>query len=311
MIIYGAGMAGLIAGNMLRRFEPVIKEAQPSLPNNHAALLRFRSDIASKATTIPFKKVKVQKSIYFGDKHHSKSTIYFNNMYSNKVADKVMGRSISNLDDAERYIAPEYFLGQMAKGVDIEFNQKLNSEVIYNQKHNPEHDIISTIPMPMLMDLVKWPDKPEFKWNKIWSVWGKINKPDCDVYQTVYFPDSYDSHYRISITGNIYIAEYITEPTETFLQEKSLKILRDVFGIVNPELENLHIKKQEYGKLLPIDEKVRKEFILYMTDQYRIYSLGRFATWRQILLDDIVEDVHQIEKLVEFRDDYKRRLNAR
>ena len=58
MIIYGAGMGGLLTANMLRRYNPTIKEAQPSLPNNHDALLRFRSDKVAIATGIPFKKVK-------------------------------------------------------------------------------------------------------------------------------------------------------------------------------------------------------------------------------------------------------------
>jgi hypothetical protein len=50
MKIIGAGMAGLIAGHMLRRHSPEIHEAASSLPNNHSALLRFRSDAVAKAT---------------------------------------------------------------------------------------------------------------------------------------------------------------------------------------------------------------------------------------------------------------------
>ena len=63
MIIYGAGLAGLLAGNMMRSFNPVVKEAQSSLPNNHGALLRFRSDKVETATAVPFKKVRVKKAI--------------------------------------------------------------------------------------------------------------------------------------------------------------------------------------------------------------------------------------------------------
>ena len=54
----------------------------------------------------------------------------------------------------------------------------------------------------------------------------------------------------------------------------------------------------KYGKLLPIEEKVRKEFILYLTQQYNIFSVGRFATWRQLLLDDIVDDINVIDNMV-------------
>jgi len=78
--IYGAGMAGLLAANMLRRFKPEVCEAQPSLPNNHAALLRFRTDACSRATGIPFRKVSVQKAISYEGRLISQSNIALNNI---------------------------------------------------------------------------------------------------------------------------------------------------------------------------------------------------------------------------------------
>jgi hypothetical protein len=67
---------------------------------------------------------------------------------------------------------------------------------------------------------------------------------------------------------------------------------------------------QKYGKLSPIDEQKRRAFILAMTDQYRVYSLGRFATWRQILLDDVVKDVQVIEGYMTERDAYSRSMKG-
>ena len=43
MIIWGAGLACLLA-NMFRKWSPVVYEKQDSLPNNHNALLRFRTN---------------------------------------------------------------------------------------------------------------------------------------------------------------------------------------------------------------------------------------------------------------------------
>ena len=37
MIIYGAGLAGLLSGNILRKYHPKIDESQSELPNNHSA----------------------------------------------------------------------------------------------------------------------------------------------------------------------------------------------------------------------------------------------------------------------------------
>jgi len=310
MIIYGAGMAGLLAGNMLRRFNPVIFESQSELPNNHAALLRFRSDIASKATHIPFKKVKVDKLISCDNEIHDRPNLKFTNMYSEKVTGKIMGRSINNLDPVERYIAPPNFIELMSNGVKIEYGTALDAGSL-------EYDgaVISTIPMNIMMDIVKWPDKPEFNYSTIWTISGEIERPHTCVYQTIYYPDPDFPFYRVSITGNTIIAES-TFNVRDFGWELS-QLLREDFGIISSETSNcsrldfesnLQVKEQKYGKLLPIDEKSRKEFITFLTDKYNIYSLGRFATWRQILLDDIVKDVNIIEQMVECRDDYSRKL---
>ncbi len=51
-------------------------------------------------------------------------------------------------------------------------------------------------------------------------------------------------------------------------------------------------------KILPIDEDVRKRFIMWASDKHQVYSLGRFATWRPgLLLDDVVNDVRVIQRI--------------
>lgn len=307
MFIFGAGMAGLIAGNMLRRFDPVIYEYQSELPNNHAALLRFRTDSASKVTNLPFKKVNVQKAIRYGDSNTYEPNLFFSNMYSQKVSGKVMGRSIKNLDPVERYIAPPDYISQMAKSCTIKYNSPLTLDFL--KQNSDKSPIISTIPMPSLMDMVGWKDKPEFEFLPIWSVVGTIKHPTTDVYQTIYFPGD-ERFYRASITGNQFICEYISEPGASLnLEFEAASILHHAFGIDCALFDgDLTVKEQKFGKLMPVDEQARKEFILYMTDNYRVYSLGRFATWRQLLMDDVVEDVKVIEKLVSYRNDYERKL---
>lgn len=325
MNIYGAGMAGLLAAIALRRFNPTIFEAQSELPNNHAALLRFRSDIASQATRIPFKRVQVNKLVSHAGKLYDKPNLKLSNMYSQKVTKKVMGRSINNLDPVTRYIAPPDFINQMASGVNIEYNKPLTREILRARAgQGAPEPIISTIPMNILMDMVDWPDKPEFEFATIWSVWGEFEEPVCDVYQTVYFPDYTDPYYRISITGKQFIAEYIEDPSTHYSEgsgsindfpashnmfEDLAAVIAREFGIHSFRMRGeLEVKEQKYGKLIPIPERQRKEFIMYMTDKFGIYSLGRFATWRQLLLDDIVEDVEVIEDLIDHRDNYSRAI---
>ena len=47
-----------------------------------------------------------------------------------------------------------------------------------------------------------------------------------------------------------------------------------------------------------------------MTDTYKIYSVGRFATWRQLLLDDVVEDIAIVEEFISNQDNYKRKMHS-
>jgi hypothetical protein len=301
MIIYGAGMAGLLAGNMLRRFDPKILEAQSSLPNNHSALLRFRTGEVGNLTGIPFEKVRVLKAIgRICGKLDNIVTLRDNNEYSFKVAGEIINRSILSLDPVDRYIAPHNLISQLAQQCDIYYDEPMAHPV----------ECISTIPMPRLMDIVGWKDRPEFKYKPIVTVNATLSSPHVDVYQTIYFPDERLPYYRASLTGNLLTVEY---PGHVEPHECDWERLLNYFGVWACSMGNVTVKRQEYGKLLPIDEALRKQFILAMTDQYRIYSVGRFATWRQILMDDVVQDLRRIDIWISERNNYSRHLhhNAR
>ena len=66
MKIIGAGMAGLLAANMLRKHEPTVIEAQSTLPSNHGALLRFRSPVVAEASNQHFQRVLITKGLSWG-----------------------------------------------------------------------------------------------------------------------------------------------------------------------------------------------------------------------------------------------------
>ena len=153
---------------------------------------------------------------------------------------------------------------------------------------------------------MEW-EKPEFKFNAIWVVTWEILTPDVDVFQTIYYPADDVPYYRASINGNRLIVEYAQQPDENYLPHD---ILWD-FGIGGVNLSDGRFKKQSYGKILNIDEKLRRKFVMAMTDDNNIYSLGRFATWRQLLLDDIVGDARKIDRWIETRDDYGRTRDGR
>lgn len=302
MIIIGAGLAGLLAGNMLRRHKPIIYEAQASLPNNHAALLRFRTSKVGDACGITFKKVKVSKAINYDGNLTNYNSIALQNMYSHKVTGEYHPRSIGSLEDCERYIAPENFIEQAAANLNIVYDKEcaLPNELGMAKRNFP---IISTIPMNLIMNIIGWKEKPEFKYLPIWSITAEV-PGICNLHQTIYYPGK-DIWYRASITGNKLIVECIKDPvdeSELTAEQIANMILFD-FGI-DEVITETKIKYQKYGKLLPIDDNLRKRFMLHLTQNYGIYSLGRFATWRQILMDDCVNDVNVIENMITKQDAY-------
>jgi|TARA_R100001509_G_C4739603_1_gene172732 hypothetical protein len=155
--------------------------------------------------------------------------------------------------------------------------------------------IISTIPMPAMMDIVGWKEKPEFPYRSIWSCWCTIADYDVSVNQTIYYPDLKDPYYRASLLGNKFILEYNQEPWQS--HEDVSSVLANDFGI-DSKVKDLHVKKQKFGKISSIDDNLRKEFLYYLTREFNVYSLGRFATWKQIILDDVVDDANKVMKLI-------------
>jgi hypothetical protein len=160
--------------------------------------------------------------------------------------------------------------------------------------------------MPALMDAMSWETKPTFKYSPVYVVTADIVAPFADVYQTIYYPAPNNPIYRASITGNRIIIEYIHDPCFPdipSLHHSVEKTLED-FGINNCVLAGFTENKQPFGKIVPIDSSVRKNFIHTMSQDMQIYSLGRFATWRQILLDDLVGDIKFIEEFIVQKDSY-------
>ena len=304
MNIIGAGMAGLLAGQMLKRHSPVILQAQPALPNNHSAVLRFGSSTIGDLLGIPFRPVKMIKAHL---------------PWQNKVADvlsysiKCSGvarsdRSIIRESQGEtRWIAPDNLISRMAEGLDIEFNNKVVS--LISRMPTSVSPIISTIPMPFLMQALNF-DTTGVKFEYVSGANLRMKIPNCDAYVSLYVPDPKLKFNRISITGNELIAEYAFPGLEPSFLQSSIDRLNpfneadaalDLLGFPHWSSEvmglNPTLTPQKYSKILPIDDGLRRRFLGFATDKFNIFSLGRFATWKPgLLLDDLVQDIRQIEK---------------
>ena len=304
MKILGAGMAGCLMGVLNPGAK--IYEANNKLPDTHRAVLRFRDEKISKATGIPFKKVKVYKTIWADGKERMLGPQWIN-QYSKKVTGRFQARSIINLDTVERYIAPSNFhqiLADMCEGninLGMEVTAISKHAIVFNHCDEVNRDfepVVSTMPMPIMAKILEIDTYGEpFKHQPITVTRFKVT--DCDVYQTIYYPKNDTPAYRATLTGDDLIIESIGDWTPDTIHP-----ILESFGINIHQLDlGVHSAEsiraeQKYGKISPIDESVRRDFMLKLTTEHNIYSVGRFACWRNILLDDVYEDNFKVRAMI-------------
>lgn len=299
MKIIGAGLAGLLAAHAWPTAEVFEAELAPRAA--HKALLRFRSDAVAKLTGVDFKPVTVRKGIWHRGEFVCPS-IQLANLYAQKVTGTLIGdRSIWDVEPAVRYIAPETFYEQLLEavatrikwGVPFDFSSRGDAE-----------PVISTAPFPITLKATGvLLEGVELKRSPI--VVSRVRLANADVYQTIYFPDNSMTVYRASITGSLVILEQISDAV---LRERDIADILKVFG-VEMEFEVLDRSEQKYGKIVPIESSIRKRALHRLTVEHNIYSLGRFATWRNILLDDVVNDIAVIRRMMRVSD-YERLQHA-
>lgn len=297
-LIVGAGFAGLLAAHAWPT--ATVIDAAPGPMAAHKALLRFRSEAAARLTGVTFRKVMVRKGIFYGQNFVAPN-IALCNQYARKTIGLFQDRSVWNMDPVERYVAPESWYEQLLEAV--------GSRIKWGLPHNVEFGLpltVSTAPMPVNLQtyqLAQWSAESrqqiEFRRSPIRVKRWRI--PNCDVHQTVYFPSLETAIYRASITGSLLIIEeaggFAPEPHPLLWAERA-------FGIDPESVELLDATEQKYGKVDELPAALRKSILFELTSKCNLYSLGRFATWRNILLDDVVDDIAVIKRLMNARHPY-------
>jgi hypothetical protein len=296
MYILGAGMAGLLAAVLNPK--AVILEAAAEPPNNHNAVLRFRTPQIGNITGMPFRKVQVRKAIWYDGRLFSDCDPRMANLYSQKVSGSVLNRSIWNLEPVERYIAPPDFNVQLLDmlGARIMYGTDINHIDANQIDHSGDAvwragmPIISTMPMPVLARVCGVDVPAVFQHQSITT--EKWRVANCDVHQTIYFPGHYTSLYRATLTGDELILE------SAGAADFSVEEAAEAFGLQLSDLSFIKGGVQKYGKIAPVPDSLRKNFMFRMSSELGIYSLGRYATWRNILLDDVHDDIFKIRQLM-------------
>lgn len=292
--IIGAGLSGLLAAHAWQKAELIEQLSEGELrARMHAAVLRFRSDAVSRLTGIPFRQVTVRKGIWSGGAFVPPS-IGVANRYAQKcVGALVADRSIWSADGAPaaRWVAPQEFPERLLDAVlpRIEFGWEWTGSYPNAERDSP---IVSTIPLPVMLRKLEWA-LPHFQRAKIWVQHADL-PIGTDVHQTVYFPDDELPIYRASMTGRRLIMEF-ARPIDGTLELESWMHVERAFGISMPAVRAAGDK--EFGKIVDLPTAMRKPILAKLTADLNVYSLGRFATWRNILLDDVVQDIEMIRRM--------------
>lgn len=286
MKIFGAGLSGLIAG--IANPKAQIYERSKFGEQGHQALLRFRDMSVSNMTGIKFKKVKVIKSIWFEGRERQPSPRLVA-MYSHKNTGHYANRSIMNIETVERYIAPDNFQELLVK----ECKERIfYGYTVSKGGFHCEEDIISTLPLSFNASMLGYDFDTSRNKSVIYVT--RIAVEECDMYSTVYYPDKKLSIYRASITGETLIIE-----SKGLIEENEISIVMDSMGLSYSNcsviLDN-HI--QPMGKLSEVNDSERRMMIYKMSHDHGVFSLGRFALHKNILLDDVAKDIRVIKSMM-------------
>lgn len=296
--IIGAGMAGLLAGAMFRG-EAQIYEAAPSLPNNHHALLRFRSNEISHYLNIPFQEVDVLKVV-----REYVNPVAQAIAYSRKATGTASLRSSVTAEGKieRRYIAPDDFIHQMAahQHNPIVYDSPVMDKSWFEEPAAKGTPVISTMPMPRLMDVLGYPHRSSFGYRHGWVINASLNI-ESRACATIYYPDPAMPIIRATLTNALLQIELIEdyERNDTMWPiEQVMSLVMADFGLDSISYE-MKLEAQKYAKISPIPERERRRFIMWATDHFGIYSVGRFAIWKPgLLLDDVFKDIMKIQRMI-------------
>lgn len=303
--IIGAGMAGLLTGAMLRN-SAFVYEAAKSLPNNHHALLRFRTDTIAQHLNIEFQAVDVLKIV-----KPFRNKVAEAVAYSLKSNGKASLRSIKTAEGKvdKRFIAPPDFIQQLEEmqSTPVSYDFKVDKGMLISLAE--QGPIISTMPMPTLMEMLEWEERPEFEYRHGWVVKAQLHIP-CDLCATIYYPDPATPVIRATLTGELLQVELVAEFDQgLWAVDRIMDFVLGDFGLDKQCSYEAELMPQRYAKISPIPDRERRKFIMHATDQYNVYSLGRFAIWKPgVLLDDVFHDVQKIQSMIRNGHNYQGRL---
>ncbi len=304
IIIIGAGLAGSITAGALSQYKPIVLEKKivsfKSL-SNHYAVMRLRNPDVAKYIGCNIEEIKLAKSIFFLDRLWNEATITMNNLYSMKIYHSLGRRSLLDLGSCKtRFLLKDALsiepTAQTEYGCNI--NKIEDGKIYYQDEKIITYDIcVSTMPMPALIKLCDIVTPIDFTWQPIYIATAKALF-NSKVHQTIYFPEDKFAAYRATLEGNKLMVESMKKLENNIYFEKELEKIITIFGLRKKDFSSFVFNKQSPGKIISIDDDWRRRIILNLTKKHNIYSFGRYAVWRSLRTDHLLDDIEKIKRLI-------------
>lgn len=319
IVILGSGIAGCIAYHSFKSESASIVEKTPQVGGKmpvHDALMRLRNPAVADLIGAKKKKINITKGIWYKGNFINTPNIKINNIYSIKLYGAVGKRSVLKPGDSTRYL--------IDGGIPIPNDKIINQEVhsikdgkIYLGKNFTDelkYDYcISTIPMDIMYSKIAPPHNGinlKFESKQI-SVKRLTLKKPTGMHQTISYADPKFNIYRITIQDDIIIIESKIA-LEFEIRAEYEYLIPESFGIPKSFwVEFSGLSNIKNGKIIPPNNKERLKYIMWLTDQHNIFSFGRFATWRPLRTDHLLEDINIIRRIINSKtieDDYENRM---
>lgn len=311
VVIIGAGLAGSVASGAFAALNPTNYDKRaPTDEARHKAVMRLRDANVAKYLGIDVEPVTVWKAVAWENRLYETADMRMNNQYSYKLYRELGERSLRSLGRVKRWLVEGSPLPRKTH-----WNHKLvgvlDGQLMFETREHDspvvrevvDYDVcISTMPMPMLLKAASIRFTERFECRPIWVWHGTLHIPST-LHQTIYFPGMDTPAYRVTIQGRKVIIESISDgkiDVDRLMWHFGLG--SDDFDVQpkwDPENQvKFEMFRQSMGKMVAIDDNARRQYIYELTDRFRIYSLGRFAIWKPVRADHLVQDIDKIKRLV-------------
>lgn len=302
LLIIGGGFAGYLAHKVFSDYNPLVFEAseEAHIFKNHKAVLRFKDPKITRFFYTDLKLIQVYKQILYKEQLYSNSNIMFNNLYSRKLYGCIGTRSLNTLGLCERIVLKDKDKIKIP-AESLFYNHKAISikpgKITFECETSFGYDIcISTIPLPKMLELCGIVSTlgAYTRSAPIYITRYKLNFPST-VHQTIYVPEFEYRTYRMTIERD----NLIIEAHEMQADETEINYLVKFFGISPHNLcPNPEEHKMENGKIECLDDLARKKYIMKLTQDFSIYSFGRYGIWKPIRSEDMISDLERLKYLI-------------